>query len=47
MHHRGLGMKLVRSLIDIARKEGLSQLTADTLIDHRDMQPIFEKLDSS
>jgi len=44
MQHRGLGMELIRSLVNIARKENLSRLTAEVLGENLDMQRIFEKL---
>ncbi len=44
MQHRGLGMELIRSLVNIARKEKLSRLSAEVLGENLDMQRIFEKL---
>ncbi len=44
LQHRGLGMELGRTLVDIARREKLTRLVADVLSENLDMQHIFEKL---
>ena len=41
---RGLGMKMIRVLIDLARKQGLSILTAEVLADQTKVVKAFEVL---
>ncbi len=41
---RGLGMKMIRALIDLARKQGLSILTAEVIADMSKVVKAFEQL---
>ncbi len=41
---RGLGMKMIRALIDLARKHGLSILTAEVIADMTKFVKAFEQL---
>jgi len=41
---RGLGMKMIRALIDIARKQGLSTLFAEIICDKTKVVKAFEQL---
>ena len=41
---RGLGMKMIRALIDLARKHGLSILTAEIIADMTKLVKAFEQL---
>ena len=44
MQGQGLGTELIRRLIDIARQEGLTRLTADILQENKPMQAVCRKL---
>jgi len=44
MQHRGIGMELGRSLVEIAKKEKIARLTADVLAENQYMQRIFTNL---
>jgi RimJ/RimL family protein N-acetyltransferase len=41
---RGLGMKMIRALIDLARKQGLSILIAEVIADMSKVVKAFEQL---
>ncbi len=41
---RGLGMKMIRSLVDLARKEGLCLLVAEVIADKTKVVKAFEQL---
>jgi L-amino acid N-acyltransferase YncA len=41
---RGLGMKMIRALIDLARKQGLSLLLAEVIADQTKVVKAFEQL---
>jgi acetyltransferase len=42
--NQGLGIRLVRSLVDIARREKLDRVVASMLPENRQMQKVFERL---
>ena len=44
---RGLGMKMIRVLIDLARKQGLSILIAEVLAEQTKVVKAFEMLDQA
>jgi acetyltransferase len=43
-HRRGIGTEIVRQLVDFARAEKLSRITATVLFENRAMQKVFEKV---
>ncbi len=43
-HHRGLGVELLKRLVDIGRQEKMSRIFGDILPENRDMLRVCDKL---